>query len=56
MTIHEINSPNFNERPQGITPNLIVIHYTDMLGVDAEIERMLIQPSSSSKTWRSRTA
>lgn len=33
-------SPNFNERPTGQSIDTIILHYTDMLCVDAALERL----------------
>ena len=44
--IFSFPSPNWNERTTGMTPNLIIIHYTDMLN-SKEALRRLCEPSSA---------
>lgn len=33
-------SPNFNDRPEGVTPSILVIHYTSMKSTEAALERL----------------
>jgi N-acetylmuramoyl-L-alanine amidase len=40
VRIIEMPSPNFNERPDGVQPDMIVIHYTGMETAEAALERL----------------
>ena len=33
-------SPNFEERPKGISPNMIILHYTDMMSAQEALTRL----------------
>lgn len=38
--IHPCPSPNFNDRPKGVSINCIVLHYTDFLTVEESLDRL----------------
>tara|TARA_Y100000994_G_scaffold43123_1_gene33679 strand:- start:19 stop:696 length:678 start_codon:yes stop_codon:yes gene_type:complete len=40
LTSAEFSSPNFNDRPKDIVPNILVIHYTGMKSVDQALQRL----------------
>jgi len=40
MNIREKPSPNFNERPEGVKPDMLVLHYTGMQSADAALARL----------------
>ena len=40
MTIRSVRSPNCGPRRDGLTPSLIVLHYTAMVSAEAAIERL----------------
>jgi N-acetylmuramoyl-L-alanine amidase len=40
MIINSHKSPNFNERPGGIRPDIIVLHYTGMTSGEAALQRL----------------
>lgn len=40
MNVHERPSPNFNERPAGVSPSLVVLHYTGMPTAEDALARL----------------
>ncbi len=40
MLVRQHPSPNWNERPPGAVPDLIILHYTGMLAASAALERL----------------
>lgn len=44
--VHSLPSPNFNDRPEGVSINCIVMHYTDFLTVEESLACLTV-PSSN---------
>ena len=48
LTPAEFSSPNFNDRPKDIVPNILVIHYTGMQSLDQALQRLMSSNSQVS--------
>ena len=48
LTPAEFSSPNFNDRPKNIVPNILVIHYTGMQSLDQALQRLMSSNSQVS--------
>ncbi|MBR85933.1 MAG: N-acetylmuramoyl-L-alanine amidase [Rhodospirillaceae bacterium] len=48
LTPAEFSSPNFNDRPKDIIPNILVIHYTGMQSLDQALQRLMSSNSQVS--------
>ena len=48
LTPAEFSSPNFNDRPKDIVPNILVIHYTGMKSLDQALQRLTSSDSQVS--------
>ena len=49
--VHPRPSPNFNDRPEGVSINCIVIHYTDFLTVEESLACLTVPSSNVSSHY-----